>query len=147
MIISINLIAQGIEFFMKKTLIIFLLFLSSILLILYIGNYLNIRNSDKTSINLFSDEALDWWSKGEKSKDTDYKIKCYTKALELGTLSSTNKAAIYGSRGIQKINKSDLDGAIADFNKSIKLNPKGLNIYSASPSLLLIFDFARNALF
>ncbi|MCU7858980.1 MAG: tetratricopeptide repeat protein [Candidatus Thiodiazotropha sp. (ex Lucinoma kastoroae)] len=59
---------------------------------------------------------------GEKAMQGEFKeaINLYDKAINV----NPNDAYIYFNRGAAKLNLGDFDGAIADFTKTIELNPK-----------------------
>ncbi len=72
-----------------------------------------------TGISQTKEEYLEQADKKYFSKEYSEAITFYTKAIEL----SPNDASIYSFRGHAKVEANDYNGAIADFTKSLKIEP------------------------
>lgn len=59
----------------------------------------------------------------------DTRIAACTRAIESGRWQGANLSWAYNNRGIAKRGKGDLDGAIADYNRAIELNPQSTKAY------------------
>ena len=62
----------------------------------------------------------------------DAKLTACTRVIESGRWQDTNLARAYGNRGIAKQAKGDLDGAIADYDRAIELDPKFAHAYKTA---------------
>jgi Flp pilus assembly protein TadD len=63
------------------------------------------------------------------SSDADVSIAGCGRSIALGDESKANTAIAYMDRGIAHQNKGEHQGAIADFNRSLKLNPNDPAVY------------------
>ena len=59
----------------------------------------------------------------------DTKIAACTRVIESGHWQGANLAPAYSNRGKAKHAKGDLDGAIADFNRALELDPRHASVY------------------
>lgn len=59
----------------------------------------------------------------------DTRLAACSRVIESGRFQGTNLAWAYNNRGMAKREKGDLDGAIADYNRAIGLNPQNANTY------------------
>src|SRR3989344_6946387 len=59
----------------------------------------------------------------------DVRIAACTRAIESGRWQGANLALAYNNRGIAKRAKGDLNGAIADYNRALELDPRHANAY------------------
>jgi tetratricopeptide (TPR) repeat protein len=62
--------------------------------------------------------------------DWDAQIRSCSTLIDSGRETPHRAAVAYDSRGIAYANKGDFDGAIADFNEAIRLDPKNAAAYS-----------------
>jgi tetratricopeptide (TPR) repeat protein len=69
--------------------------------------------------------AQEWFEQGNKTKDVDEQIHCYTGAIRL----NPDYAAAYINRGVAHYDKGNLDAALKDFNEAIRLNPDDPDTY------------------
>lgn len=58
----------------------------------------------------------------------DQRIEVCTRAIESGELSQMILADAYNNRGLAYVAKNDLDRALEDFNRSLKLNPEAASV-------------------
>ena len=80
--------------------------------------------SDATQVKEKELTAQEWFEKGYKSTDSDEQIHYYTEAIRIKP-----DANAYYNRGIARVDKGDLDGAIKDYNEAIRLKPDYANAY------------------
>jgi len=73
----------------------------------------------------YADDAYDC---AKSSGDTQ--INACTRGIESGHWQGANLGAAYDNRGNAKKNKGDFDGAIADYNRAIELNPQDAGAYN-----------------
>ena len=81
--------------------------------------------SDATQVKEKELTAQEWFEKGYKSTDSDEQIHYYTEAIRIKP-----DANAYYNRGIARVDKGDLDGAIKDYNEAIRLKPDDANVYN-----------------
>ncbi len=78
----------------------------------------------------------EWLNKGLSSTDPDYKIECYTNAIDAGGLHKRTEFTIYALRGDAYTQKGQRDLAVKDYNKAIELNPDNQDMYKRRDALL-----------
>jgi tetratricopeptide (TPR) repeat protein len=59
-----------------------------------------------------------------QASDMNLKFEACTRLLRIGNLTKENRSIFYGNRGNARLAKGELDSALADFDESIRLNPK-----------------------
>jgi tetratricopeptide (TPR) repeat protein len=59
----------------------------------------------------------------------DVAIAACTRVIASATYGGDNLATLYSNRGVEHMNKGDLDRAIADYDQAIKLDPKDTSAY------------------
>ncbi len=64
------------------------------------------------------------------ARNYDAAIGLYTKVIQSGKLSGKNLAITYNRRGLTHAAKKDFDRAIADFNKSVEIQPNYAKAYN-----------------
>ena len=73
--------------------------------------------------------GADDWGDCKQTKDEDLSIAGCTVIIESGTQSKTNLARAYYDRGVAHAQKGQHDLAIADYDRTIAINPKNADAY------------------
>lgn len=79
----------------------------------------------------YAELAPEWYSCAARGPDTpDGRIRSCTKLIESSTESAQNRAIAYINRGTLRLDNGDVDGAMADYNQAIAIDPKHANAYN-----------------
>lgn len=99
-----------------------------------------------SSLTLGSSLGYGCFENARSGEDTLDAIKLCTRALEDGQMSVKDTAATYVNRGILRVSRGDIEGAIKDYNRALELKPELGEAYANMGAAYLRNDDFKAAL-